>query len=87
MEVVKASLDRLEGDYAVIYSYTDAKKFDIPRKMLPKGSKPGTRLILEVDGDEIENVTVDERATEDAKDRIRRKYEKLRLGKHLKRSE
>ena len=87
MEVVKASLDRLEGDYAVIYSDADAKKFDIPRMMLPKDAQPGTRLILQVDGDNIEKVTVDEKATEDAKDRIRRKYEKLRRGKHLKKSE
>jgi hypothetical protein len=32
MEVVEASLDRFEGDYAVIYS-DDGKKFDVPKNM------------------------------------------------------
>jgi DUF3006 family protein len=86
MEDIKASLDRVEGNYAVAYSDGDRRKFDIPLEMLPTGGKPGNRLILQLDGDVVANVTVDEKATADAKERIRRKYDKLRRGKHLKES-
>jgi DUF3006 family protein len=83
MEVVKASLDRIEGNYAVVYSDSD-RKYDIPLELLPQGSKPGNRLIVKLDGDRVADVIVDEKATEDAKERIKRKYEKLRKGKHIK---
>ncbi|HVX03312.1 MAG TPA: DUF3006 domain-containing protein [Nitrososphaera sp.] len=71
---IRASLDRFEGEYAVIYSDAGIGKFDVPREMLGKGVKPGMRLLLYLDGDRVARVKVDNKATEDAKDRIRRKY-------------
>jgi hypothetical protein len=87
VEVLKASLDRVEGNYAVVYSDSDSRKFDIPQEMLPRGCKPGNRLILQLDGNVVAKVIADEIGTEDAKERIKRKYEKLRRGKHLKKSD
>jgi bifunctional DNA-binding transcriptional regulator/antitoxin component of YhaV-PrlF toxin-antitoxin module len=83
MEVVKASLDRVEGNYAVVYSDSDRRKFDIPREILPKGIKPGNRVILTLDGDKVAKVIVDKKATEEARDRIKEKYEKLRRKRQV----
>jgi DUF3006 family protein len=78
MEAVKASLDRFEGDYAVVYSYNNSRKFDVSRKLLGEDVKPGMRLVLHLDGDKVSSVEIDKHASSDAKDRIRRKYLKLR---------
>ena len=40
--VIRASLDRIEGDFAVVYS-DDDHKFDVSLELV-KGAKPGTRL-------------------------------------------
>lgn len=87
MEVVKASLDRIKGNYAVVYSDSDRRKYNIPLEMLPQGSKPGNRLIVKLEGDTIADVIVNDKATEDAKERIKSKPEKLRRGKHIKKSQ
>ena len=38
--VIRASLDRIEGDFAVVYS-DDDHKFDVSLELV-KGAKPGT---------------------------------------------
>ncbi|MGI0012732.1 MAG: DUF3006 domain-containing protein [Nitrososphaera sp.] len=80
-----ASLDRFEGEFAVIHADIDGKKFDFPRKKLPRNARPGARLLIQLDGDRVTGVTVDERATENAKERIKRKYHTLRQRKYPKR--
>jgi hypothetical protein len=43
-EVIKASLDRFEEDYAVVYSNdNNRRRFDLPRGMVPD-AKPGMHL-------------------------------------------
>ena len=83
MEIIRASLDRFEGDYAVIYSDKDKRKFDIPRGMLI-GIRPGTRLFLSLENGAAVKVDVDNAATDEAKDRIRKKNDALRRGSHIR---
>jgi Protein of unknown function (DUF3006) len=80
MEVVKASLDRFEGGYAVIYS-DDGKKFDVPKSMTD--AKPGSRILLHLEDGHIIRVEEDKKATDEALDRVRKKYERLKRGDHL----
>ena len=45
-KVIRASLDRIEGDFAVVYSDDDDdhhNKFDVPLELV-KDAKPGMRL-------------------------------------------
>lgn len=71
---IKASLDRYEGDIAVIYA-EDGHKFDVPRDMVP--ARPGSRLILTLEDGQIVKVELDKDATESARDRIMKKYFRL----------
>jgi hypothetical protein len=83
-EVIKANLDRFEEDYAVVYSNDDnRRRFDLPRGMVLE-AKPGTHLWLNIKGDSVAAVEIHNQETEDAKERISRKYERLRKGLHLK---
>ena len=81
--VISASLDRIEGEIAVVYSDNDGRKFDVPLKSV-KDAKPGMRLQLHIENDQIKHIEIDKEATERARDRIRKKYNKLLQGRHLK---
>jgi hypothetical protein len=92
-KVIRASLDRIEGDFAVVHLNEDApddeehnnnNRFDVPLELV-KGAKPGMRLQLHIENDEINYVEIDREATEEARDRIGKKYERLRRGSHLRR--
>ncbi|HKU48999.1 MAG TPA: DUF3006 family protein [Nitrososphaera sp.] len=77
-KVIRASFDRVEGDYAVVYTDEGQQKIDIPIELLDK-IRPGTRLLLHVkDDDVVHAVEVDVKATEDAKNSIHSKYARLR---------
>ena len=80
MEVVKASLDRFEGDYAVIYS-DGGIKYDVPKSMTD--AKAGSRVLLYLESDQVIRVQVDEKETDEAFDRVRKKYERLKKGDRL----
>jgi hypothetical protein len=82
-KVIRASLDRIEGDYAVIYD-KDGHKFDVPLEMI-EDAKPGMRLRLHIEDAQVKRVEVDRGATYAAKDRISKKYERLRKRKHPRR--
>lgn len=88
-KVIRASLDRIEGDFAVVYSDHDDlhnnnnNKFDVPLELV-KDAKPGTRLQLHIENDQIKRIEIDKEATEGAKDRIHKKYKRLRKGRHLR---
>lgn len=80
---VKASLDRFEGDYAVVYS-DDGRKFDIARKLLPKRTRPGARLKLILENnDEVISVSIDNKGQKELKKKIREKLEKIKRGEHF----
>jgi len=85
-KVIRASLDRVEGDLAVVYADDgddNPHRFDVPVKLV-KDAKPGMRLQLHIDNNQIKRIEIDSEATEEARDRIRKKHEMLRRGRHLK---
>lgn len=86
-KMVRASLDRIEGDFAIVYADDDGDydhhKFDVP-VVLINDAKPGMRLQLFIENNQIKRIEIDREATEEARDRIRKKYEMLRRGRHLK---
>jgi Protein of unknown function (DUF3006) len=90
-KVIRASFDRIEGDFAVVYYDHDEdddddhhyNKFDVPLELL-KDAKPGMRLKLHIENDQIKRIEIDKEATEGARDRIHKKYERLRQGRHLR---
>jgi Protein of unknown function (DUF3006) len=97
-KVIRASLDRIEGDFAIVYAddattttttadsdmyHSNSSKFDIPLELV-KGAKPGTRLQLHIENDHISHIEIDREATKGARNRIRKKYERLRRGRHLR---
>ncbi|MEO9364111.1 MAG: DUF3006 domain-containing protein [Nitrososphaera sp.] len=81
---VKASLDRFEGNYAVVYS-DDGRKFDIARALLPKRTRQGARLKLTISSgnDEVTSVSIDREGEKELKKRIREKLERIKRGEHL----
>src|SRR5688572_437023 len=93
-KIISASLDRIEGGFAVVYAddddaydnehHNNNNKFEVPLELV-KGAKPGMRLQLYIENDEINYIEIDREATEAATDRIRKKYERLRRGRHLRR--
>ena len=85
-KIIQASLDRIEGDFAIVYTDDgddDHHKFDVPVELV-KGAKPGMRLQVYIEDNQIKRIEIDRDATEEARDRIRKKYEMLRRGHHLK---
>lgn len=76
-KVVKASLDRIEEGLAVIYSDEEGEKFHAAVELVPDG-KPGMRLRLHIEDREIVQIEPDDDKSENSRDRIRRKYRKLR---------
>ena len=85
-KVIQASLDRIEGDLAVVYSDEgddNHRRFDVPMKLV-KDAKPGMRLQLHIENNQIKRIEIDREATDEARDRIRKKYEMLRRGRHMK---
>jgi hypothetical protein len=87
-KIIRASLDRIEGDFAVVYTDDDGgdddhHKFDVPVELV-NDAKPGMHLQLHIENNQIKRIEIDREATEKARDRIRKKYEMLRRGRHLK---
>jgi hypothetical protein len=86
-KIIQASLDRIEGNFAIVHTDDgngyDHHKFDVPVELV-NGAKPGMRLRLYIENNQIKRIEVDREATEEARDRIRKKYEMLRRGRHLK---
>ena len=86
-KMVRASLDRIEGDFAIVYTDDgdddDHHKFDVPVELV-NDAKPGMRLQLYIENNQIKRIELDRESTEEARDRIRKKYEMLRRGRHLK---
>lgn len=81
MQVVRASLDRFEGDYAVIYS-DDGVKFDVPKDFA--NMEAGSRVLLYVEDGRVVQVKADRTATDDALERIKKKYDRLKKGERLR---
>jgi len=82
--MMKAVIDRFEGQYAVLLLEEGERQLNVSRGSLPKPAKEGSWLQVEVDGDTLSSAVLDEKETTNAKRRISEKLERLRRGDHLK---
>jgi hypothetical protein len=77
MKTVKASLDRFEENFAVVYSdEDDSIKFDTPRELVSPNIKEGSRVLVFVqeENNQVIKVELDKEGTEDARKRIISKF-------------
>jgi len=69
---VKAVIDRFEGDYAVVLFGNDEIKVDIPKVLLPEGSKEGSWLNVSFELD-IEETKSREKRIQSKLDKLKKK--------------
>ncbi|WP_408956169.1 DUF3006 domain-containing protein [Natroniella sp. ANB-PHB2] len=69
---MKAVVDRLEGDYAILLVGEEEIKVDLPQKLLPAETTPGTWLKFSLQIDQ-ETTTDKEREIGDLIDRLKNK--------------
>lgn len=75
----KGVIDRIvDGKHAVLLVGDTEKEFVIPVQKLPSKAKEGTWLRLELDGEIIHSVDLDEETTVEQKNRIQNKMALLR---------
>ncbi len=80
----RAVIDRFEGELAVLIVGELRRPLDVPRHQLPRGVKAGVWLVVEVSDDVLVSAEIDWGVTEEARQRIQGKIERLRRGDHLK---
>jgi len=81
----KAVIDRYEGEFAVLFVGEENRQVIVSRKEIPKAVQEGEWLKVELDGDHLLHVEIDEAETGSARQRIAEKLDRLRRGEHLKR--
>lgn len=79
-----AVIDRFEGELAVLLIGPERRVLDLPRAMLPIGAREGSYVTLQMAGDLVQAIVLDEQATAAARQRIQDKLARLRRGEHLK---
>ena len=82
--MMKAVIDRFEGEFAVLIVGDDEQHLNVLKILLPKPSKEGSWLQVEIQNGEVISTVIDEEETANAKQRIAEKLERLRRGDHLK---
>jgi hypothetical protein len=82
--MMKAVIDRFEGKFAVLIVGEDEQRMNVLKKLLPKQSREGSWLQVEIQNGEVITAVMDEEETANAKQRIAEKLERLRRGDHLK---
>jgi hypothetical protein len=80
---VKAVVDRLEGDKAVVLVGEEEEQLVVDRKKLPAGTKEGDWLRADVEDDVLLGAELDPEKTASAQQRINGKLDALRRGEHL----
>ena len=81
---MKAVIDRFEGDLAVLILEGSQERLNVARELLPKKSREGNWLQVEMEDGEVRKAVIDEQQTARAKKRIEEKLERLRRGEHRK---
>ena len=75
----KAVIDRIvDGKIAVILVGEDERQHHYPADKLPEGANEGTWLRVQVEGDEMVSVEVDQEETDTVHRRLQEKMDKLR---------
>jgi len=82
--MMKATIDRFEGKFAVLILGEDEQRMNVLKKLLPKKSREGSWLQVEIQNGEVTSAVIDEEETANAKQRIAEKLARLRRGDHLK---
>ncbi|MFL2099527.1 DUF3006 domain-containing protein [Desemzia sp. FAM 23991] len=67
---MKGILDRFEEDKAVLLVEQLNKEWIVEVDRLPAGSKKGTWFTLDISGDEISSISVDQQLTEEKSQKI-----------------
>ncbi len=80
---MKAVIDRFEDGWAVLLVGAEERRVAVPRKKLPRGTREGHWLEVELEGDRLVSATIDREETARARQRIMEKLERLRKGEHL----
>ena len=78
--MMKAVIDRFEGDLAVLILGKEDQRLNVPRNLLPPKAKAGDWLQLDLVGGQPRNIKLDEAETEAARQRIADKLARLRKG-------
>ncbi len=81
--IEKAVIDRFEEDRAVLLVGEKERQVVVSRQSLPEGVIEGQWLKIELDRDKLISAIIDERETNNMKQRIATKLERLRRGSHL----
>jgi hypothetical protein len=82
--MMKAVIDRFEGRFAVLIVGEDEQRMNVLKKRLPRQSKEGDWLQVEIQNGEIISAAMDKEETASAEQRIAEKLARLRQGDHLK---
>jgi prophage tail gpP-like protein len=82
--MMKAVIDRFEGRFAVLIVGEDEQRMNVPKKRLPKLSREGDWLQVEIQNGEVISAVMDKEETASAEQRIAEKLARLRQGDHLK---
>jgi predicted DNA-binding antitoxin AbrB/MazE fold protein len=82
--MIKAVVDRFEGKYAVLILGKGERQLGVLKDLLPKQAKEGSWLQVEIENESLLSAVLDEVETNNAKQRIAEKLERLRRGDHLK---
>jgi len=78
-----AVIDRFEGDYAVLFFTDSNTPVNVLRRELPEEVNEGDYLKLELRDSHVIQVEYDSQETEEARQRIQAKLDRLRRGEHL----
>ena len=81
---MKSVIDRFEGKFAVLIVGDDEQRIHVLKKQLPKQSREGSWLQVEIQNGEVISAVMDEEETANAKERIAGKLARLRRGNRLK---
>lgn len=81
---MKAVIDRFEGKYAVLILEEGKRQISVLQDLLPEQAAEGSWLQVEVENESLLSAVLDEAETDNAKQRIAEKLERLRRGDHLK---
>ena len=77
---IKATIDRFEGDKAVLVVGENEDEYIVPRNSLPRGVVQGLWLKVEVEDNRIINAVIDEEETAKVKEKIAEKIARFRRG-------
>lgn len=82
--MIKAQIDRFEENMAVLILEQGNSRQNVSRELLPAGTREGQHVLIELDGEKISKIVLDEDGTAQARERIQTKLERLRRGEHQK---